>query len=52
MGLGRPEAPPLEQFLAIGLDKRTAENALVNQKVTSNLLAVIKEVFNLAMLFT
>ncbi|KAJ3692027.1 hypothetical protein LUZ60_012377 [Juncus effusus] len=30
-------------FLAIGLDKRTAENALVNQKVTTNLLAVIKE---------
>ncbi|KAJ4808672.1 Glutamine--tRNA ligase [Rhynchospora pubera] len=43
MGLGRPEAPPLEQFLAIGLDKRTAQNALVNQKVTANLLAVIKE---------
>jgi glutaminyl-tRNA synthetase len=43
MGLGRPEAPPLEQFLAIGLDKRTAQNAVVNQKVTSNLLLVIKE---------
>ncbi|XP_078177532.1 glutamine-tRNA ligase, putative / glutaminyl-tRNA synthetase, putative / GlnRS [Carex rostrata] len=43
MGLGRPEAPPLEQFLAIGLDKRTAQNAVANKKVTSNLLAVIKE---------
>lgn len=50
MGLGRPEAPPLEQFLAIGLDKRTAQNALVNQKVTANLLAVIKEVLHLPIL--
>ncbi|XP_072983839.1 glutamine--tRNA ligase [Typha latifolia] len=37
------ETPPLELFLSIGLDKRTAENALVNQKVTANLTAVIKE---------
>ncbi|PKA63404.1 Glutamine--tRNA ligase [Apostasia shenzhenica] len=34
---------PLDLFLSIGLDKRTAENALVNPKVTSNLTAVIKE---------
>ncbi|KAF3326911.1 glutamine--tRNA ligase-like protein [Carex littledalei] len=38
-----PAAAKLELFLSIGLDKRTAENALVNQKVTSNLVAVIKE---------
>ncbi|KAJ3694118.1 hypothetical protein LUZ60_009598 [Juncus effusus] len=36
-------AEDLELFLSIGLDKRTAENALVNQKVTSNLTAVLKE---------
>ncbi|KAG0462951.1 hypothetical protein HPP92_021427 [Vanilla planifolia] len=33
----------LDLFLSIGLDKRTAENALVNPKVSSNLAAVIKE---------
>ncbi|XP_020114560.1 glutamine--tRNA ligase isoform X2 [Ananas comosus] len=39
-----PSPPPeLELFLSIGLDKRTAENALVNNKVTANLTAVIKE---------
>ncbi|URE10189.1 glutaminyl-tRNA synthetase [Musa troglodytarum] len=37
------DAKPLDLFLAIGLDKRTAENALVNQKVTANLTAVIDE---------
>ena len=38
-------APPqLESFLAIGLDQRTAENALANRKVTANLTAVIAEV--------
>lgn len=37
------ELNPLDLFLSIGLDKRTAENALVNPKVTSNLTAVIKE---------
>ncbi|XP_020572531.1 glutamine--tRNA ligase [Phalaenopsis equestris] len=37
------ELHPLDLFLSIGLDKRTAENALVNPKVTSNLTAVIKE---------
>lgn len=37
------DAKPLDLFLSIGLDKRTAENALVNQKVTSNLTAVIEE---------
>lgn len=40
-----PAAAKLEMFLSIGLDKRTAENALVNQRVTSNLVAVIKEVY-------
>ncbi|XP_078428116.1 glutamine-tRNA ligase, putative / glutaminyl-tRNA synthetase, putative / GlnRS [Wolffia australiana] len=33
----------LDLFLGIGLDKRTAENAIVNAKVTANLTAVIKE---------
>ena len=40
------DAKPLDLFLSIGLDKRTAENALVNQKVTSNLTAVIEEVIS------
>ncbi|XP_008795989.2 glutamine--tRNA ligase [Phoenix dactylifera] len=34
---------PLDMFLSIGLDRRTAENALVNPKVTANLTTVIKE---------
>lgn len=34
----------LELFLKIGLDERTAQNAVVNSKVTSNLTAVIREV--------
>lgn len=33
----------LELFLKIGLDERTAQNAVVNSKVTSNLTAVIRE---------
>ncbi|KAH9322968.1 hypothetical protein KI387_017607, partial [Taxus chinensis] len=33
----------LEMFLKIGLDERTAQNAVVNSKVTSNLTAVIRE---------
>ncbi|KAJ0725690.1 putative glutamine--tRNA ligase [Helianthus annuus] len=33
----------LDLFLKIGLDKRTAENTIANNKVTSNLLAVINE---------
>ncbi|KAG1366261.1 glutamine--tRNA ligase [Cocos nucifera] len=37
------EVQPLDMFLSIGLDRRTAENALVNPKVTANLTAVIKE---------
>ena len=40
-------APPLmqlETLLALGLDQRTAENALVNSKVTANLAAVVAEV--------
>lgn len=37
-------ALPLEALLALGLDQRTAENALVNNKVTANLAAVIAEV--------
>ncbi|CAL5096754.1 unnamed protein product [Urochloa decumbens] len=43
---GPPAATPppqLESFLAIGLDQRTAENALANRKVTANLTAVIAE---------
>jgi glutaminyl-tRNA synthetase len=36
--------PQLESFLSIGLDQRTAENALANRKVTANLTAVITEV--------
>uniref|UniRef100_A0A3B6RR64 glutamine--tRNA ligase n=2 Tax=Triticum aestivum TaxID=4565 RepID=A0A3B6RR64_WHEAT len=34
----------LEKLLALGLDQRTAENALVNSKVTANLAAIIAEV--------
>ncbi|XP_074572282.1 glutamine--tRNA ligase-like [Curcuma longa] len=41
MGVG--ETDPLSLFLSIGLNKRTAENSLVNQKVTASLTAVIKE---------
>jgi hypothetical protein len=37
-------ALPLEALLALGLDQRTAENALVNAKVTANLASVIAEV--------
>uniref|UniRef100_R7W940 glutamine--tRNA ligase n=1 Tax=Aegilops tauschii TaxID=37682 RepID=R7W940_AEGTA len=33
----------LETLLALGLDQRTAENALVNSKVTANLAAVLAE---------
>ncbi|XP_076956315.1 glutamine--tRNA ligase-like [Bidens hawaiensis] len=33
----------LDLFLKIGLDKRTSENTIANSKVTSNLIAVIKE---------
>nr|ATA66951.1 glutaminyl-tRNA synthetase [Saccharum hybrid cultivar]QCS40596.1 glutaminyl-tRNA synthetase [Saccharum hybrid cultivar] len=36
-------ALPLDALLALGLDQRTAENALVNNKVTANLAAVIAE---------
>nr|CAB3475950.1 unnamed protein product [Digitaria exilis] len=44
-GDGEKAAPalPLETLLALGLDQRTAENALVNSKVTANLAAVIAE---------
>lgn len=41
------EVQLLDTFLSIGLDRRTAENALVNPKVTANLTAVIKEVCDL-----
>lgn len=34
----------LDLFLKIGLDKRTAENTIANNKVTSNLISVINEV--------
>lgn len=40
---GAAAPPQLESFLAIGLDQRTAENALANRKVTANLTAVIAE---------
>ncbi|XBI13151.1 hypothetical protein VPH35_139924 [Triticum aestivum] len=47
MGTGgkgyKPPALQLEKLLALGLDQRTAENALVNSKVTANLAAVIAE---------
>ncbi|GJN32197.1 hypothetical protein PR202_gb20681 [Eleusine coracana subsp. coracana] len=47
MGTGgdadKAPALPLETLLALGLDQRTAENALVNNKVTANLTAVIAE---------
>jgi glutaminyl-tRNA synthetase len=43
-GDGEKAALPLEALLALGLDQRTAENALVNSKVTANLAAVIAEV--------
>lgn len=33
----------LETLLALGLDQRMAENALVNSKVTTNLASVIAE---------
>lgn len=36
----------MEQFLRIGLDERTARNTVANNKVTSNLNAVIHEVFS------
>lgn len=36
---------PLELFLNIGLDERTARNTIANNKVTTNLTAVIHEVF-------
>lgn len=35
----------LDLFLKIGLDKRTAENTIANNKVTTNLVAVINEVW-------
>ena len=38
----------LETLLALGLDQRTAENALVNSKVTANIAAVIAEVRTLS----
>lgn len=36
--------PQLDSFLAIELDQHTAENALTNRKVTTNLTTVIAEV--------
>lgn len=44
-GEGSPAAVKLDLFLSIGLDKRTTENALVNQKVTNNLVVIIKKVY-------
>ena len=37
---------PLDLFLKIGLDERTARNTIANNKVTSNLTAVIHEVLS------
>lgn len=37
----------LELFLKISLDERTARNTIANNKVTTNLTAVINEVINL-----
>lgn len=34
----------LQVFIAIGLDPKTAQNAVANPKVTANLLEVIEEV--------
>jgi glutaminyl-tRNA synthetase len=50
-GVEGEKAPALqlETLLALGLDQRTAENALVNSKVTANLAAVIAEVKSFAM---
>ncbi|KAI4987486.1 hypothetical protein ZWY2020_020286 [Hordeum vulgare] len=45
--------PPLlrlETLLALGLDQRTTENALVNSKVTANLAAVVAKIKNPAQL--
>lgn len=38
---------PLDLFLKIGLDDRTARNTMANNKVTANLTAVIHEVLYL-----
>lgn len=38
------DGTPLDLFLKIGLDERTARNTIANNKVTSNLTAVIQEV--------
>lgn len=35
---------PLDLFLKIGLDERTAKNTIANNKVTANLTTVIHEV--------
>ncbi|KAI4379144.1 hypothetical protein MLD38_005480 [Melastoma candidum] len=40
---GNPGDGVLELFLSIGLDERTAKNTIANNKVTSNLTAVIRE---------
>ncbi|CAK9149312.1 unnamed protein product [Ilex paraguariensis] len=37
------EQPPLDLFLKIGLDERTAKNTIANNKVTANLTTVIHE---------
>lgn len=55
MGTGgkgyKAPALQLEKLLALGLDQRTAENTLVNSKVTANLAAVIAEVKLLCFFF-
>lgn len=42
------DSKTLELFLKIGLDEKTAKNTLANNKVTTNLTAVIHEVFLVA----
>ncbi|KAL0372632.1 UNVERIFIED_CONTAM: Glutamine--tRNA ligase, cytoplasmic [Sesamum calycinum] len=42
-GSGSGGDKPLDLFLKIGLDERTAENTVANSKVTANLTAVIHE---------
>ena len=37
-------ADPLSLFLGIGLDEKTAKNAVANAKVTKNLIETIQEV--------
>lgn len=44
---GSRDENPLNLFLKIGLDERTAKNTIANNKFTANLTAVIHEVCTL-----